>query len=205
MVVLSFIAQYLILHPVSIDVRLPYQANLIRDYISEFNFRAQPNIAIYYTMLILDVAAFLLFLIAHFTRASKDKNKSSWTAFAWIVLFIAIDNLALVQSKIFEYFRDGTNAGGGWLKYPWMLPAFLLLLLALVFIGLWPQFDNKYRVLFLASIVLYFAGVFVKIYSKFTFAAAEQALQYGGATLLVYSLLLYMESHASLFSVSAKD
>ena len=212
--ILSYISQYLRLFPDSYNIHSPFQADLIHDFIAEFDFNGQPNIAIYYNVLTLNVAACLLFIIAYFKNILKDAYRFYWIAMAWMVLFFSIDNLAEIHEKINLYFQ-GTAAVGGWSEYTWVIAGVAgIVILAVLFRRFWLHLDTKYRFLFLASVILYFAGILGKevtrlhaskdfIYSLYiTF---EQGLQYGGATLLIYSLLLYILFVFPRFFVSTKD
>ncbi len=203
-VILSFIGQYLFMFPDTYNIRSPFEANLIRDFISEFNFHGQPNISIYYNLLGLNAASFFLFVIAHFKKISKDKYWFHWAAMAWIVLVVSIDNLAIIRNKIVEYYQDSVNSAGS-SPYGWMIAGILVaVVLIIFFFQFWLRLENKYRILFVTSIFIYFIGALIKAYSLLPFTALEQVLHYGGVTLLLYSVLHYMESHISWFSVSTK-
>ena len=207
-VILSFLSQYIRLFPDSYNIHYPIQADLIRDFILEFNFSGKSDIAIYYSVLILNVAACLLFIIAYLKNIDRDPYRFQWTGMAWIVLFFAIDSLAQILKKIQEFFRDKGWIGGG-SEYVWVTG--LVFLLAVLFFRFWLHLDNKYRFLFLVSAALYFAGVLGMEITSFynskefiysLFLTIEQGLQYGGVTLLIYSLLLYITSFFPQFFVS---
>lgn len=200
MALLSLIGQY----PDLLQrFQFPFQADIIQDYTLEFDFAGKPNIAIYYLVLLLDAASFLLFVIAYLKNAAGDKFKFQWSAMAWIVLALSIDNLAVIHKKIREYFQDWTDMGA-WFEYKWLIVGMVaLLVLVILFFRFWQSLDTKYGILFLVSAVMYFGGALGKEYSLFI--TLDQALQYGAATLLIYSLLLYIKSEYSFFSVSAID
>jgi hypothetical protein len=186
----------------SYSVYFPFQENLIRDFTSEFDFTGQPNISIYYKVLILNVAAFLLFLIAYFKGVSKDPFRFHWRALAWLTWFISIDSLAMVNKKIVEYLQDGAQAPD-LVPGKWMIAGVVAaLILVVLFLRFWRQLDSTYRILLPVSVAMYFGGVLVKENSLFTYTALAQTLQYGGISLLIYTLLHYMKTHVSPFSVS---
>ena len=212
MVILSFASQYLRLYPDSYNIRYPVQASFINDFILEFNFAGQPDIAIYHNILLLDAAACLLFVIAYLKNAVKDAYRSRWTAMAWIILFFAVDNMAVFHRRIPLLFQGTTVMG---FKYAWMIAGIAgIVIFSVLFFRFWLHLDNKFRNLFLVSIVLYLAGAFgkeitgaraVMDLTNSLFLTAEQAFQYGGATLLTYSLLLYLTSFFPRFFVATKD
>ena len=90
--------------------------------------------------------------------------------------------------------------------------AAVVVIFAVLFLRFWLHLDSRYRVLFLASAVLYLAGVFGKEITAspsmgLTFSlilTVEQALQYAGVTLLIYSLLLYMTTAFPRFFESSR-
>jgi len=200
MVILSLIGQYADLLQ---RFHFPFQADIIQDYTLEFDFNGKPNIAIYYLILLLDVASFLLFIISYLKNASGDKFKFQWFAMAWIVLALSMDNLAVIHKKIREYFQDWTGMGA-WFEYNCLIVGIVtLVVLVILFLRFGQHLDAKYRIFFFASAIMYFGGAMGKEYSLFI--TLDQILQYGAATLLIYSLLLYIKSKYSFFSVSTKD
>jgi hypothetical protein len=212
--ILSIIAEYLKIFPNSYTIHFPLQTTLIDDFITEFDFTGRPNIAIFFNMLILDTASILAFIIAYLKNISRDKYRLGWVAMAWIVWFLAIDNLAWIIERMNAYFKELIDAGGGFKYDPLTAGVVAVIILAALSFRFWMHLDNKYKVLFLISAVLYFGGEIgkelINLYGpkKFVlivFSALEQALHYGGATLLVYSLLLYIGSYFSGFSVSTNE
>jgi hypothetical protein len=202
MVILSLVGQYVSSPQNLSGIRFPFQADIINDYMLEFDFNGKPNIVIYYIVLILDVAAFLLFVISYLKKSVKDKYRFQWSAMAWIVLALSIDNLAVIHKKINEYVQSWSSSGG-WFEYKWVIAgAVTLVILVAFFFRFWQHLDPKYKVLFLVPAVMYFGGALGKEYSLFI--ALDQALQYGAATLLIYSLLLYIKSEYPSFSVQTK-
>jgi hypothetical protein len=205
-VILSFISQYIRLFPDIINVHYPIQADFIHDFILEFNFNGQSDIAIYYNLLILNVAACLLFVIAYLKKMNKDPYRYQWTATAWITLFFALDNLAELHQKMQALFQDKESMGAP--EYAWIAA---LVILAVLFFRFCLRLDRKYRFLFLTSVILYFVGTLGQTVTSFynskefiysLFLTIEQALQYGGVTLLIYSLLIYLTSSFPSFFIS---
>ncbi len=213
LVILSFISQYLRLFPDSFHVGSSSLKNFIKDFISEFDFNGQPDIVIYFNVLTLNAAAILLFVVAYFKNIAKDSYRIYWKALAWIIWLFAIDNLAVLHKKIRILFLGETV--DGWLKYAGLIAGVVgIAIFVAVFFRFWRHFDDKYRTLFFTSAILYFLGVLgdelIKFYPSEIFSYAllitfEQALQYGGVILLIYSLLLYIPSFLPRFFVATKD
>lgn len=210
LVILGFVSQYIKLFPDSFTTHIPFKAYLTDDFISEFDFNGQPDIVIYYNVLLSNIAACLLFVIAYFKNISKDSYRTYWTALAGIVLFFAIDNLAVIYKKIEVLFRDEFSTG----KFTGAIGAGVaIIIFVAVFFRFWQHLDVKYKILFISSFALYFAGTLgeeittiysAKRFSYALFLTLEQGLQYGGASLLIYTLLLYIPSSFPRFFVSTK-
>lgn len=182
------------------------QANFIEDFSGEMDFNQQHNIAAYFGTLIMALAAYLSFVIVKFKKAS---DKVVWSATAWVILFLSMDNLAEVLQKVNAYFQIGDNP-----KVPFpiseIVVAFLFLILIIL---LWRQLDNQTRWLFVAFAVTYFGGVIGKELTRGTgkslttalYIFVEQALEYGGEIVLVYALLNSLASSTRQFIVSIES
>lgn len=200
LVILGFLSQYLRLFPGSINVRFPYQADLITDFKLEFDFDGRSSIAIFFNVVLLNMAVCLLFVTAYLKKINKDKYRFSWTAMAWVVLLFAIDNLMDLSKKLEIIVKD-KEAGSVGVDVPWVLTV-AAVFFALFFL-FWMQLDGKYKNLFLVSFVLCLGGVLVKGYAGLqdfdaliyaVYLSIAQALQYAGSILLSYSLFQYLVS-----------
>jgi|GEM_PF-2715214 len=207
LVILSYISQYLRLFPDSINIRFPFQADLISDFILEFDFDGRSSIAIYFNVLVLNLAACLAFVIAYLKNLNKDKHRLSWAALAWIILLFAIDNLADLSKK-FEIIVKDKAAGSVAVDMPWILTG-TAILFALFFL-FWIQLEGKYKLLFLVSVVMCLGGVVVKGFAGLqdldalifvVYLSIAQALQYAGSALLSYMLLHYLTATFPNFNV----
>ncbi len=209
-IILSFFSQYIRLFPEIYSIHQPYQADLIKDFILEFDFNGQPGIAIYYNVFILLAASGLLFVTAHLKNLNKDAYRFYWLSLAWIVLIFSIDNLAIFHEKIKLLFKDKTDVGG-WSEYTWVIVG--IMIFAVLFFRFWRSLDKKYRFLFFASGILYFSGVLGEEITRFNdtteliyslLLTVEQGLQYAGGILLIYATLLNLTHVFPNFIVSIK-
>jgi len=202
LVILSLIGQY-INSPENLQgIHFPFQVDIISDYTLEFDFAGKPDIVIYYNVLILNLAAFLLFVISYFKKMDMDQYRFHWRAMAWIVLVLAIDNMAVIHKKINEYFQ-GEAGMGAWYEYKWVITWIVVFaILIILFFRFWQHLESTYRILFLAPAVMYFAGAVGK--EAAFLIPLDQVLQYGAATLMIYSALSYLKSHYPIFSVSSQ-
>jgi hypothetical protein len=211
--VLSVFSEYIQIFPGLLNVRTSLQKTLMADFISEFDFVGKPDIATYYNMLLLDVVVFLLFVVAALKKAAADKYKFSWAALAWIVFFVALDTLAVLHKKVNLHIDELANISGRFTYDPIIAGTVVFIVLFILFLRFWLHLDRKYKVFFLAFALMYFGGELGKEISKsyateglphLAFTAVEQALQYGGSTLLIYALLTYITSCLPQFFVAIK-
>jgi len=216
---LSLLGQYLRMFPDSYSIYSHYQDNLIHYFMILFDVNAEANITTYYSVSMAIAASFLLFLIAYFKHAAKDRYRFYWAVLAWFVLYISMDDASVIHEKTSRYLK-GLTTLGGWFEYKWVIIGLVVVgVFSISFFRFWLNLDNRYKILFLMSAGLFFGGAvgaeliggrWVSSFGSknFTYALLttfEQGLQYGGLTMLVYSLLSYLESYYPRFSVLAKD
>ncbi len=217
MILFSLIGQYLRLSPNSYSIHSLIQEKLIRDFIAEFNVNSEANLVTYYSVSMAIVASLLLFVIAYFKHAAKDRYRFYWTALAWFLLYISIDDASVIHEKTSKYLKNWTVMGG-WFEYKWVIVGLVVVgIFAIAFFRFWLHLDNKYKLLFLASASLFFGGAVgaelvggrwaysngSKNFIYVLLNTFEQGLQYLGLTLLIYSLLHYLSTYVPRFSVSA--
>ncbi|MCX6060405.1 MAG: hypothetical protein NTW69_19950 [Chloroflexi bacterium] len=158
LILFSFIGQYLRLSPNSYSIHSLIQEKLIRDFIAEFNVNSEANLVTYYSVTMAIVASLLLFVIAYFKHAAKDRYRFYWTALAWFLLYISMDDASVIHEKISKYLKNWTVMGG-WFEYKWVIVGLVVVgVFAIAFFRFWLHLDNKYKLLFLASASLFFGG-----------------------------------------------
>lgn len=207
---LSFASQYLRLFPDLINIRFPYQADLLGDFKLEFDFNGRSSIVIFFNMLFFNMAACLLFVIAFLKNINKEKYRFSWTAMAWTVLLFAVDSFADLSKKLEIIVKD-KKAGSVGVDVPWLLIGTAILFV--LFLFFWLQLDRKFKPLFSASLIMCLAGVLVKglaglqdvnLLNYVMYLTLAQILEYGAGITLVYSLLIYLTSNYPVFFVSTE-
>lgn len=203
----SLVGQYLRLFPNSYSISSPIQEDIIRDFTMEFDVNTEANISTYYNVLILAIAAFLLFAVTALKNINKDKYRIEWAALAWVVLYFSMDDASVIHEKFSKYFKDWTDMGG-FFEYKWVIVGIpVVLILAILFLRFWLHLETKFKILFLVSAGIYFTGslgselisgrwAYSNGTKNFTYALLttfEEGLELGGVTLLIYSLLHYLE------------
>jgi len=219
LIILSLIGQYLRMFPDSYHIHSRVQENMIRDFIGEFDVNSEANVVTYYSVSMAMASSFLLFLIAYFKNARKDRYRFYWTVLAWFLLYISMDDASVIHEKSSRYLKSLTVLGG-WFEYKWVIIGIAVVgIFAVSFFRFWLHLDTIYKILFLLAAGLFFGGAVGTeliggrwAYSfgskNFTYVLIntfEQGLQYFGLTMLIYSLLEYIKSYFPRFSVSAED
>ncbi|MDD2923083.1 MAG: hypothetical protein PHQ36_12430, partial [Anaerolineales bacterium] len=206
----TFIGQYLTLFPAAFRVRNPIGAYILDKYfVLEFRLNTESNVVIYFAAFILLAAiAALLFLIALYKDAAKDKFKFYWYALAAFFLYLSVDKAAILPGKHVKFFNEWTDQNG-WFEFRWAFVIAALILLGLLFRKFLLHFEPKFRTLLLTSTILYYVGVFgVELFGgRYTswfgnqnlglaaLSCASELMEFGGLILAIYALLLYMETH----------
>ena len=202
-ILLSALGLHMRFFPGSYNVHNGTQANLLQDFGIEMDFNLKRNVASYFGMLFMALAAYVLFTIAKF---KKSAEKFPWAATAWVVFFLSIDNLAAILQKANVYFRieNGPKA-----YFP-VTEFIVAIIFAVLLFALWRQLDSQTRWLFLVFALTYFAGAIGKELTlgankeltAALFMLFEQALEYTGEIVLVYALLHHVSTSMAQFSIS---
>ncbi|MCB0101548.1 MAG: hypothetical protein H6635_04965 [Anaerolineales bacterium] len=204
-ILLSTLGLHMRFFPHAYNVHNGTQANFLQDFGIEMDFNLKHNVASYFGLLFMALAAYLLFIVARF---KKSTEKLPWVVTAWVVFFLSIDNLAAVLQK-FNFYFGIENGPKAYFPISEIIVAVIFIMLL---IALWRQLDNHTRWLFLAFALTYFSGIIAKELtlganknlSSALFILLEQALEYTGEILLVYALLHHLSKSIGEFSVSSE-
>jgi hypothetical protein len=168
-----------------------------------FDFNAEQNIPTLFSTLLLVLNSFLFFILWK-SRDSEVRNKWIWIFFAFVLLFLAIDEFAEIHETLSRPFHElfGTT---GLLYYAWVIPYGVAFLLVVVFfIPVWWKLENRIRFLMAFSGFLYVLGAIGfemlggREYEKMgdqlslncsLLAAVEESLEMCGLILLLYVLI----------------
>jgi len=212
LVALSLLSQYVRMYPSLFGAQFPQLAHY---FVVEFDVNAEANFPTFYSVSMAIAASFLLFVIAYLKSNVRDKYRFHWFALALLLLYISLDDASVIHEKTSKYIK-GFSDLGGWFEYKWVIVGLaVVLILGISFFRFWLHLDNKSKILFLVSGALFFGGaVGVEMigghwaYSNGTknfiyvlFTTLEQSLQYLGIATLVYTLMFYIRSYFSFFSV----
>lgn len=204
---LNIYALYLRFFPERYRVYSALHELILDIYIDRFSMNTEMNIPTYFSTLILLFASCLLFVIAKRKKAQKDRFRIHWAGLGWILLLFSIDEFTAMHerlSKLFKAFPDFN----GLFFFKWVIPGIIFVaLFALLYLLFFLHLEGKYKLLFLASAILFFGGAlgFEIIGGRFAnyndtrnfsfqmIATVEEVLEMVGVSLLIYSLLDYMK------------
>jgi len=214
--ILSFIGQILRLFPNFYSINSPQEESLLDIFIYQFGVNTEANIATHFNTLILVIVAALFMVITLLKYAKKDRFRLSWLVLSLFVLYLAIDEQAMLHEKLSKIFSSWTNLNG-WFEYKWVIPGIAgVIVFAVLYIPFFFHLETKFKILFIVSTVMYFSGalgseIFSGKYASlhgtknitYSFMTTiEEMLEFNGVNLLMYSLLHYIEIYFGDIRVS---
>ena len=214
LVVLSIWGQYLKYYQTYVDIR-PWMEVGLDLLIHKFDLNAETNIPTWYNTILLLAASVLFFIIATAKSASRDRFRYHWYGLAVLWLYFSIDELSVLHETLIKPVRNMTNLSNGF-SVAWVVPGLIILaVLGIAYLGFFLHLSPRFKILLLASMLLYFGGAvggemlsghFAQTIGlrNFTFAAyssLEESLELIGASLLIYTLLRYIEEYFGGFRV----
>lgn len=123
-----------------------------------FNFDEEANLPSLYSSLTLGFSSYLLSIIATFSKQIKAKYTRHWQALAWIFLYLAIDEMCSIHELLIPILKGVVNAQG-LLYFPWVIPAFCLVIIFLIiFRKFILALPNQTKVFFLLAGAIYIFG-----------------------------------------------
>ena len=199
---------YSVLHEFALDI-----------FIDRFSMNTEMNIPTYFSTLILLFASCLLFIIAKWKKAQKDRFRVHWAGLGWLLLLFSIDEFTAMHerfSKLFKAFPDFN----GLFFFKWVIPGIIFIaLFALLYFLFFLHLEGKYKLLFLISAILFFGGALgfeiiggryanyndTRNFSFQMIATVEESLEMVGVSLLIYSLLDYMKGYFTQIKVDLEE
>lgn len=212
LVFLSAYGQYIKFYPESIDIHGAFQEFVIDLLTKSFYTDSEANIPTYFNTIILFIPSLMFALIGAWKVSIRDKFKLQWIGLSLIFLYLSMDEAATLHEKVISPMRDLFNYErfGGIFYFAWVIPGIIAVaLFMLAYLRFFLHLENKYKILFFASLVIYVGGIIggemlsghfagTIGFKNFTYAAytsLEESLEWLGCTLLIYSLLLYIQHY----------
>ncbi len=191
------------------DIRGPWHEFVLDQLMQNFYLDAEGNITTFLNALLLFVPSLLLAGIGMWKISVQDKYRFHWIGLAMIFFFLSIDEAAVIHESMIKPMRAIVGAEG-FFYFAWIIPGMAIIaVFGLVYLMFFLHLENKFKILFLFSLGVYIGGVIggemisgyfaANIGQKnITYAIAaslEESLEYIGCSLIIYSLLKYIEHY----------
>ncbi len=209
LVILNVIALYLRFFPERYTVYSAMHEFFLDVFISQFTLNSEKNIPTFFSSFLLFAASALFFIIASWKKAQRDKYRVHWKILAFLLLLFSIDEFTSLHEKLIKPFRDLPDFNGLF-YFKWVIPGLaFVFIFGLAYFMFFLHLERRYKILFLLSAALFFGGALgfeiiggrfanyngLKNFTFYMIATVEEMLELGGISLLVYSLLHYMETY----------
>ena len=206
---LSILGQYIRFFPNSVDMNGAWGEFCVDLVMHAFNMDAEANVPTYFNTIILFIPAVLFAAIAVTKFLDKDKFRVHWAGLATLFLYLSVDEASVLHEKLIKPMRSALDPGGIF-YFAWIIPGIaFILIVGLMYLRFFLNLETKFKILFFASILLYFGGVIggemVSGYfaesigqKNFTYAVAaslEESIELIGASMLIYTLLTYIKQY----------
>ncbi len=191
------------------DIRGPWHEFLLDQLMQNFYLDTEGNVTTFVNALLLFIPSLLLTVIGMWKITVKDKFRFHWIGLALIFLFLSIDEAAVIHESMIKPMRAIVGAEG-FFYFAWVIPGMVIVAaFGLVYLMFFLHLENKFKILFLLSLGVYISGVIggemVSGYyassigqKNFTYAVVaslEESIEYIGCSLIIYSLLKYIEHY----------
>ncbi len=191
------------------DIRGAWHEYVIDLLMQNFYLDAEGNIPTYINALLLFVPALLLSAISAWKNSIRDKFRFHWVGLALIFFFLSIDEAAVLHESLIKPMRAITGAEG-FFYFAWVIPGMAIVaVFGLVYLMFFLHLDRKFKILFFVSLAVYIGGVIggemisgyfaaglgQKNFTYATVASFEESIEFTGASMLIYSLLKYLEHY----------
>ena len=172
-----------------------------------FHFDKESNFPTLYSALALGFSSCLLAILAIFEKATKTKYAKDWKLLSLIFLYLAIDEACQLHEQ-FNSLQKVINAEG-FLRFPWIIPAFLLVIVFLIkfrkFIFSLPA---KIKTLFILAGTVYVLGAIgveivggyladssgLESISYLIVSTIEELMEMLGVVIFIHALLVYIQT-----------
>lgn len=191
------------------DIHGPWHEFLIDLLMQSFYLDLEANIPTYYNVVLLFIPALLLFGIASAKNQIKDKFRYHWYALALVFLFLSIDEASSLHERLIKPMREYSDAGRLF-HFAWIVPGIIAVIaFGLLFLMFFLHLDRKFRILFFVSLAVYIGGVIggemvsgyyadnlgLRNFTYAVVASLEESVEMIGASMIIYSLLKYIEQY----------
>ncbi len=191
------------------DIRGPWHEFILDQLMKSFYLDAEGNIVTFINALLLFIPSLILMAISIWKTSVKDKFRFHWIGLALIFLFLSIDEAAVIHENMIKPMRAIVGAEG-FFYFAWIIPGIIIVAaFGLLYFMFFLHLENKFKILFMLSLGVYISGVIggemisgyyaanlgLKNYTYAVVASLEESIEYIGCSLIIYSLLKYIEHY----------
>ena len=191
------------------DIRGPWHEFILDQLMKSFYLDSEGNIVTFINALLLFIPSLILAEIGIWKISVKDKFRFHWAGLALIFLFLSIDEAAVIHENMIKPMRAIVGAEG-FFYFAWIIPGIIMVAaFGLLYLMFFLHLENKFKILFLFSLGVYISGVIggemisgyyaanlgLKNYTYAVVASLEESIEYIGCSLIIYSLLKYIEHY----------
>ncbi len=191
------------------DIRGPWHEFLLDQLMQNFYLDAEGNITTFINALLLFVPSLLLTTIGIWKISVKDKFRFHWIGLALVFFFLSIDEAAVIHESMIKPMRAIVGSEG-FFYFAWVIPGMIVVaVFGLVYLMFFLRLEKKFKILFLFSLGVYISGVIggemisgyyaanigQKNLTYAIVASIEESIEYIGCSLIIYSLLKYIEHY----------
>lgn len=171
-----------------------------------FDLDGEGNIPTYFSTMLFLISSILLFLIS---KIELNQNSKFWLVLSFIFLFLSIEDFIQLHERFTNVVFLKFHTGGA-LRFIWIYPAFLTVILAFFYFRkFFFNLPRKTRINFIIAAILFFTGTFIleliggiilsshgEIKSQLflLFTAIEESLENLGVWFFIHTLLYYLSS-----------
>jgi len=180
----------------------------------------EANIPTYFSVLQLNIAACLLWMIGGHARRRADPYARHWMVLAAIFVFLGLDELAQVHELLSHPLRMSMHVDG-MLRYAWVIPyGALALVVGAAYLGFLMHLPTRTGWLLVTSGLIYVGGAAgLEMYggyletklgaeaiktslAYFTEVFFEEGMEMFGIALFIYTLLDYIQATMGLIQIN---
>lgn len=191
------------------DIRGPWHEFLIDQLMQNFYLDAEGNITTFINALLLFIPSLLITIIGVWKLSIKDKFRFHWVGLALIFLFLSFDEAAVIHENMIKPMRAIVGSEG-FFYFAWIIPGMIMVVaFGLLYLMFFLNLENKFKILFLVSLGVYISGVIggemisgyyastigQKNFTYAVIASLEESIEYIGCSLIIFSLLKYIEQY----------
>lgn len=189
------------------DIHGPWHEFILDLLMKSFYLDAEGNITTFFNTILLFIPSLLLAAIGAWKFSIADRFRFHWAGLSLIFLFLSLDEAAVLHENLIKPMRAMVGAEGVF-YFAWIIPGLVFIaLFGLLYWFFFLHLEIKFKLLFFFSLAVYLGGVIggemVSGYTagllgqkNFTYsvvASLEESIEYIGASLIIFSLLKYIE------------